>query len=212
MKSQTKLRRKNRYRLLLYDRFIGRFRLPAFLTSLALVATWFALSINLFTLPFNNISSLFLSGAILFFGFWLFANLGPLLAFTQAHDDHLRLQTPLYRIKIPYQQILNTRPVEVRKVFPPSSLSVGQHSLLKPLFGYTALAVDLQQLPPNNIHLRLFFHRLTFSPEAAGLVLIVDDWMGISNQLSDKVDSWRMAHSDHPTHGASDVVSILRDS
>jgi hypothetical protein len=209
--SKQKRRRKNRYRLLLYNRFLGRYRILSFLIFVALLVSWFAISTKLFVLPFTNISGLFLSGAILFFGFWLFTILGPLLAFAQAHDEHLLLQTPLYRLRIPYQQILNTRPVEVRKIFPPSSLSVGQHSLLKPYFQQTALAIDLQGLPPPNFALRLFFHRFIFSPESTGIILLVDDWMGLSNQLSVRVDTWRMAHSDHPTQGASDAANILRD-
>jgi len=210
--TKQKRRRKNRYRLLLYDRFIGRHRILSFLIFVALLVSWFAVSTQLFTLPFNNISGLFLSGAILFFGFWLFTMLGPLLAFTQTQEDHLLLQTPIYRLMIPYHLILNTRPVEIRKIFPPSSLSAGQHNLLKPLFGHTALAVDLQGLPPPNFYLRLFFHRFTFSPEATGLILLVDDWMDLSNQLSNSIDAWRMAHSDHPTQGASDAANIFRGS
>jgi hypothetical protein len=210
--AKQKRRRKNRFRLLLYNRFLGRYRILSFLIFIVLLVSWFAISTKLFVLPFNNISGLFLSGAILFFGFWFFTILGPLLAFAQAHDDHLLLQTPLYRLRIPYQQILNTRPVEVRKIFVPSSLSVGQHILLKPHFQQTALAVDLHSLPPPNFALRLFFHRFTFSPESTGIILLVDDWMGLSNQLSVKVDTWRMAHSDHPTQGASDAANILRDN
>jgi hypothetical protein len=207
---KRKRRRKTRYRLLLYERFIGRYRILSFLISMALLGAWFAVSTKIFTLPFDNISGLFFSGAILFAIFGLFSTLGPLLAFVQTQEDQLLLQTPLYRLTIPYRLILNTRPVEVRKIFPPSGLSAGQHGLLKPLFRHTALAVDLQGLPLPNFPLRLFFHRFTFSPETSGLILLVDDWMSLSSQLSDKVDSWRMAHTDHPTHGASDAANILR--
>jgi len=210
--SKQKRRRKTRYRLLLYDRFIGRYRILSFLLFVVLLVSWVAVSTQLFTLPFINISGLFLSGAILFLGFWLFTMLSPQLAFAQTQKDHLLLQTPVYRLMIPYHLILNTRPVEIRKIFPSSELSAGQHSLLKPLFGHTALAVDFQGLPPPNFYLRLFFHRFTFAPEGSGLIILVDDWMGLSNQLSDRVDAWRMAHSDHPTQGASDAANILRGS
>jgi hypothetical protein len=208
--SKQKRRRKNRYRLILYDRFFGKYRIVSFLLFTSLMVSWFAVSTQLVILPFKNISGLFLSGAILFFSFWLYTTLGPLFAFVQAHEDYLLLQTPLYRLRIPFHHILNTRPVEIRKVFPPSSISAGQRSLLGPHLGQTALAVDLQGFPPPSISLRLFFHRLTFSPEAAGFILLVDDWMGLSNQLSVSVDTWRMAHSDHPTQGASDAANILR--
>lgn len=210
--SKRKRRRKSRYRLLLYERYLSRYQIFSFLISAVLVGSWFALSTQIFTLPFNNISGLFLSGAILFFIFGLFTTLSPFLAFVQTKEDHLLLQTPFYRLRVPYHLILNTRPVEVRKIFHPSGLSAGQHSLLKPLFRHTALAVDLQGPPLPKFPLRLFFHKFTFSPEANGLILLVDDWMGLSSQLSVKVDSWRMAHTDHPTHGASDAANILRDT
>jgi hypothetical protein len=210
--AKRKRRRKTRYHLILYDRFFRRYRVISFLLFLSLLASWFANSTQFLVLPFDNISGLFLSGAILFFGFWLFTTLGPLFAFVQTFDDYLLLQTPFYRLKVPYHHILNTRPVEIRKLYPASRLSAGQRNLLGPYLGQTALAVDLQGFPPPSFSLRLFFHRLTFSPEAAGIILLVHDWMGLSNRLSVSLDTWRMAHTDHPTHGASDAANILRDS
>lgn len=210
--TKQKRRSSNRYRLLLYDRFIGPHRILSFLISASLLGLWFAVSTQILDLPFLNVSGLFLSGAILFFGFWVYTMLGPFLSYAQTRDDHLLLQTPIYRLKIPYRIIRNTRPVEVRKIYPPSKLSAGQNSFLKPFFGHTALAVDLQGLPPPNIFLRLFFHRFTFSPDSLGIILLVQDWMGLSHQLSNRVDEWRMAHSDHPTQGASDAANILRES
>ena len=76
----------------------------------------------------------------------------------------------------------------------------------------TALAIDLQGLPPPSFLLRLFFHRFTFSPDTLGLVLLVDDWLGLSRQLTTKVDEWRMAQSTHPTRGASDAADIIRQT
>jgi len=123
--SKRKRRHKTRYRLLLYERYLSRYQIFTFLVSALLVGAWFAVSTQIFTPPFNNISGLFLSGAILFFIFGLFTTLGPFLAFVQTKEDHLLLQTPFYRLMVPYHLILNTRPVEVRKIFYPSGLSAG---------------------------------------------------------------------------------------
>jgi hypothetical protein len=39
--------------------------------------------------------------------------------------------------------------------------------------------------------MRLFFNRFFFTPEGPGLILIVDDWMKLSEQISDRIEGWR---------------------
>lgn len=206
----SKRRRQKRFRLLLYNRLMSRLRIPSFLIAASLIGLWYGITSQWIDWLTPNKTLLLLSSGLLFFGFWVLTLLSPILAYVQILDDHLRLQTPIYRLKVPYEHIRNTRPVEVQKMFPPSKLSSNQRSILRPYYGRTALAIDLQGLPPPSFLLRLFFHRFTFSPDTLGLVLLVDDWLGLSRQLTTKVDEWRMAQSAHPTRGASDAADIIR--
>ncbi len=210
-KTSSKRFRSNRFRLLYYDRVMSRVRFPSFILAVLSLALWYGVKSQWLNWPSIDKANLLLSSGLFFSGFWIFTCLSPILAYVQVLENHLHLQTPIYRLNIPYQNIHNTRPVELQKIFPPSRLTSGQQEFLKPFYGRTALAVDLQGLPPPSFVLRLFFHRFTFSPEALGIVLMVEDWLGLSHQLSTRVDAWRMARSTHPTRGASDAADLLKD-
>lgn len=208
----SKRHHRNRFRLLLYDRVMSRIRLPSLILAASCFGLWYGITsqrIDYFSIDKAN---LLLTSGIIFSSYWLFTVISPLLAYVRILDDHLLLKTPFYRLRISYENVLNTRPVEVRKLFHPSKLSGSQHSLLRPFLGRTALAIDLHGLPPPDFRLRLFFHRLTFSPDTLGLFLLVHDWLGMSHLLSIKVDEWRMIHSSHITRGASDAADILKQS
>jgi hypothetical protein len=211
-KKKSKRTRPNRFRLLLYDRVMSRVRIPSLILAVLSFGLWYGIGSQWIHWPLIGNANILLPSGVFFSGFWVFTWLSPYLAYVQILEDHLHLQTPFYRIDIAYEHIHNTRPVEVQKLFPSSRLSSGQQDFLKPFYGRTALAVDLQGLPPPNFTLRLFFHRFTFSPDALGMVLIVKDWLGLSHQLSTRIDAWRMARSKHPTRGASDAADILMDT
>ncbi|OGO15082.1 MAG: hypothetical protein A2Z14_05385 [Chloroflexi bacterium RBG_16_48_8] len=205
----SKRPRPNRFRLLLYDRLMSRIRIPSLILAISNLTLWYGVKSQWLHWSSSDKASLLLSSGLLFLGFWIFSWLSSILAYVQILDNHLRLQTPFYRLNIPYKHIHNTRPVEVQKIFPPSNLSSSQRGFLRPFFGRTALAINLQELPSPHFLLRLSFHRFTFSPDALGFILIVEDWLGLSHQLSTKIDAWRMARSTHPTKGASDAADIL---
>jgi hypothetical protein len=203
--------RSKRFRLLLYDRLMSRFRFPSLFLAVVSLGLWYGVKSQWLDWPNANKVSLLSSSGLFFTGYWIFTCISPILAYVQIMENHLRLQTPIYRINLPYKHIHNTRPVEVQKIFPPSKCSSSQRDFLRPFYGHTALAVDLKGLPPPSFFLRLFFHRFTFSPDTPGIVLLVEDWLGLSNELSSRIDTWRMDRSTHPTRGASDAADILNN-
>jgi hypothetical protein len=153
-----------------------------------------------------------LPAGILSLAFFLFALIGPRGAFAQPKEDHLRLQTPIFRIKIRYDQIKNTRPVKMGKVFPPSSLPPGRRHFLSKYLGHTGLAIDLIERPRLMPTLSLFFHHFTFSPEAPGFIILVEDWIRLSHLLSSRIDTWRTSQS-LPSRGTvSDAAQIIEQS
>lgn len=210
----AKQRQKKRFPLLLYKRLIGRQRIPSLLLSVILLGLWYGVSTESLDWPTPIIADLMLPAGLLSLGFLVFTLIGPPQAFAQPLDDHLRLQTPIFRIKIRYDQILNTRPVKMGRVFPPTSLTIGRRHFLSKYLGHTGLSLDLKEQPRFKIFLLLFFHPFTFSPDAPGFIILVEDWIALSHLLSTKIDSWRTRHNvpERPVvSNAAPIIEQLRE-
>ncbi len=200
----------DRFPLLLYYFAVSRYRRPSMLLALLLLGLWYPVNLDLLPWPRPPADAWLLAGGFVSLAFWLFALIGPRLAYVQPREDHLRLQTPIYRLKVSYRRVLNTRAVELAKLLPPSDLSSGKRRLLAPFYDRTAVGVDLEGYPLHPLLMRLFLHDLFFAPDRTGLVLIVADWMRLSNQLSDGLQAWRDSRR-HRT-APSDAAAILDDT
>jgi hypothetical protein len=163
---------------------VGRYRTPTFLLSVLLLGLWYPVSAGWLIWPRPPNDAWLLAGGMVSLAVYLIVLVTPSLAYVQPRRDHLRIQTPLYRLKISYRRIQNSRPVDFARMFPPSSLRRGDRKLLAPFFGTTALGIDLRGLPLSRLALRLFFSRYLFAPDQTGLVLVVRDWMALSRQIS----------------------------
>ncbi|OGO11137.1 MAG: hypothetical protein A2Y93_13080 [Chloroflexi bacterium RBG_13_68_17] len=199
----------DRFRLLVYREAIGRYRLPAFLLTMMLLGLWYALGRFPLAWPPVEAAPWLMAGGLASAVLFLFALLGPRFAYVQARRDHLRVQTPIYRMKVSYRRIHNTRPVDVARMFPRASVRGSDRAVLSRLYGKTALGVDLRGLPLSRLVLRLFFHRLLFAADTEGLVLVVDKWMTLSNQLSSLMDAWRTAQQARPRSPSVSASAIL---
>jgi hypothetical protein len=202
----------DRFRLLLYYRMIGRHRLIVFLLAAISLGLWYGIDSGLVSWPHPISTGLLFAAGFICLCFWLFTLLGPMQSYAQAREDHLRVQTPFFRLKIPYANIHSVRPIEIRKAFPPATLRASQRGFLDPYFARTAVAVDLQGMPKTSPMLRLFFHKFIFSQDSPGIVLLVDNWIALSHQLSNRIDSWRMQHARPPRSVGSDAAQILGES
>jgi hypothetical protein len=208
----AKSRKTDRYRLFLYERLIGRQRLPSLFIGIIFLGLWYGISFRSLEWPSPETADLLLTGGLLSLAFWIFTLLGPRQAYVQPRDDHLRVQTPVFRLKIRYKQIINTRPVKMGRIFSPTSLPMGQRRFLSPLFGLTALTIDLNEQPRFLAFHRLFFHQFMFSPDTPGLVLLVEDWIELSQTLSSRIDAWRMAHPIYTQNEVSGAAQIIESS
>ena len=68
-------------------------------------------------------------------------------AYVQPFRDHLRLVTPFLRLNISYRRIRHTTTTAMATLFPPRSLRGLKRDILEPLFGRTAVVIDLNALP-----------------------------------------------------------------
>lgn len=201
----------DRFPLLLYRQVIGGLRAPTFLLALLLLGLWAAVLSGRLDWPPETTEPWLLAGGLVSLAAWLMAWLGPRSAYVQARADHLRVQTPIYRMKVSYRRIHNTRPIDLVRVFPPSSTRRGWRRILWPFYGGTALGVDLRGYPLAPLTMRLFFHPLLFTPDQSGLLLIVRDWMGLSRQLSARLDLWRSAQQVRPRGTGIGAAAILEE-
>ncbi|MEW6569492.1 MAG: hypothetical protein AB1449_15280 [Chloroflexota bacterium] len=201
----------DRFHLLIYRQAVRRYRGPGLLLSLTLLGLWYPVSLDLLTWPRPPADAWLLAGGLVSLAFTLLAWLGPRWAYAQARPDHLRLQTPIYRMKVSYRRILGTRPIDVGKMFPLASLPRSQQHLIAPYHGRTALGVDLRGLPLSPFVLRLFFSRFLFATDHIGLILVVDDWMALGRQLVSRIDSWRAANQPRGRGPGIGAAAILEE-
>ena len=200
----------DRFPLLLYRTAVARYRVPSFLLALLLLGLWVPVSQGRLVWPQTSAGPWLFAGGSVAALFWLFTLIAPGWAYVQPRSDHIRLRTPIYRLNISYRRVLNTRPVQVAKAFPPRELPRGHRKLVEPFLGHTALGLDLREFPVAPTVLRLFLHPIFIAPDRTGLILIVDDWMKLSEQISDRMETDR---TDRQTRGQhfSDAARILAE-
>jgi len=206
-----KKQRGDRYHLLLYKNIVGRHARKALLLSFLFLALWFLVDRDYAYRLERSTQPWLFAGGLVTFAYWLFARFGPGLAYAQAHHDHLRLQTPIFRLNISYRRIINTRPVVFGKLFPPEKMPRRDRHPMKPFLGVTALGVDLRGLPLPTWLLRLFLSRYMLANDQIGFVLIIDDWMRFSNQLTSLLGEWRASCQHRPPNAGIGVSDFLSD-
>ena len=201
----------DRFQLLLYERTISRYRRPTLFLAILLLGLWFPVSRNFLDWPPPPTAPGLLFSGLISLAFWAFTKLSPRLAYAQPHQDHFRVQTPFYRLKISYRRILNIRSVDLVKLFPSSTLRRGERWLLKPFYGATALAIDMRGWPLNPKLLPLFFGRLFLAGDQPSFMLLVEDWMTLSNLISSRMGPRRASHQERPRRPGISVADILRE-
>jgi hypothetical protein len=197
-----------RFILLLYQRSLAGPRRLALLLAVLLLGLWIPARLGMLDWPAVEQARWLLAGGLVAAAFWLYAQFAPLTAYVQARPDHLRVQTPIYRLKISYRRVPETRPIEFGRMFPPASQG-GRKNWMAPFFGMTALGVDLYDWPLPRPLLRLFLDRTFLAPDRPGLVLLVDDWLRLSRQVNDRIDRFRQQAREAGPGGGRRVSEIL---
>lgn len=114
----------------------------------------------------------------------------------------LRVRIGLMPLDISYGRINQIRLVNIGNQYPPSRLSRKEQKLLAPLAKHSATAIDLRTWPKPPI--RRLWHRLMFTPDQEGLLLIVKDPM-VLNQQIDGAMAARQARL-NPSRGYKDPI------
>lgn len=169
-----------RYPLVVYTHMINRWWPAIFTLGLALLALSWAIRNWGFEdwrwLAFSSIG-----GLCIFLGILMLILRKS--AYVQPFSDHLRLVTPFLRVNISYKRFRRASSANMGALFPPQSVSSWRREIIQPLAKMTALVIELTGYPMSQSSLRLFLSPLFFKDKTPHFVILVDDWMKLSNEL-----------------------------
>jgi hypothetical protein len=169
----------HRYPLLLYEYMLNRWWRATFALSIALFGLWQALK-------YRGIQTgrVLLPGlGALSLGFTIFLFLSRKAAYVRPYRTHLRLVTPFLRMNISYKRFRRTTTTKMAEVFPPSQLSNWMREVMAPLLPKTVIVIDLNGYPLPRALLRFFLSPFFFKDKTSNLVLLVENWMGLSTEM-----------------------------
>jgi hypothetical protein len=198
-----------RLRLRLYDRMMDRYRKPALLLAILFLTLWILLRNELISWPTARTSPWVLAGGLVSAAYGFFAWFGPLTSYVQPRQNHVRIQTPIYRLIISYRRIANIRPVDFTKTFPPKHQPRRDRKVLRGFSGNTAVGMDLYAWPMKRWILKLFLSNYNLAPDRPGLIFLADDWIQLSNQLTAKIDAYRTDQIERPKSPGFSAADIL---
>lgn len=183
-------KRGQRHILLLYQNSMDQIWPASLFFGLLLMAIWFFSNRLLPNLSQFQDTILFISGVVVLAiaAFTLISRKG---AYVQAFSDHFRLVTPFLRLKISYHRLTGIRATQFQAVFAPQKMRFYERGSLELFFPNTVVLAALTDYPLGQRTLRLFLPKYVFSPDTTGLVLLVDDWIGLSQDLDHFSLQWR---------------------
>ena len=112
-------------------------------------------------------------------------------AYVQCTPRNVKIQTPFLPVVFSYKRIIGSRPTNLRDVFPPEKQKGVRRKMLEKVWGQTVIVVNLKGYPMSKSFLRTMMGPYLLTPQGAGFVFLVQDWMGLSRQLSDYQEQWR---------------------
>ena len=180
----------DRHPLLLYRRTLDRIWKMALLIGLLLGAVWVLTMVRPATLPAGSSGFLLLVAAVVALVLSVLVYLARFTAYSQVYTDHFRIVTPLLRLNVSYQRLRTTHPVLLQQLFPMDKAKWAERKFLEPLYGKTAVVVELKGYPMKPALLKLFLPAQMFSPQTTGLVMLVPDWMKFSTELDVFHGNW----------------------
>jgi len=112
-------------------------------------------------------------------------------AYVQCTPRNVKIQTPFMPVVFSYKRIMGTRPTNLRDIFLPEKQKGARRRMLEEVWGQTVIVVDLKGYPVSRSSLQTMLGPYLLTPQGTGFVFLVQDWMGLSRQLSDYQEQWR---------------------
>lgn len=112
-------------------------------------------------------------------------------AYVECTPRNVKIQTPFMPVVFSYKRITGSRPTNLRDLFPVEKQKGARRKMLEKVWGQTVVVVDLRGYPMSKSFLRTMIGPYLLTPSGTGFVFLVQDWMGLSRQLSDYQEQWR---------------------
>lgn len=177
----------DKFPLLIYRRWGKMLRLPSLLIAVAAgVAWWYAPKIPLLAGHDWVPIVIGVVGVLIFF----YSLLARRAAFVQCYPNYFKIRTPFLSVPISYRRILQTRPVEFHSQLSQADVKRTRRRLLEPYLGRTIIVLELKKFPSNERRLRRWLPWYMFASDVTGFVLVVQDWMALSQQINGFSDRW----------------------
>ena len=174
-----------RFRLLVYERLFQMWFWPSLLLFIAttvlfiiqpgILGGWLLLFF-----PVNLIAACLM----------IYSLLARFTTYIQAHTNTLIVKAPFFRLLVSYGRINIVRTSPFKRHFPPEALSWAQRRLAKDLYGKTCTLVELKGYPLPRRTLKVMLGRFLLPMEGEGLVLLVEDWLQLSNEIAAARAEW----------------------
>ena len=179
--------RGDKFPLLIYRRWAKMLRLPGLLIAVASGAVWWFA-------PNDPLLAEYDWGFIVIGGVGLLTFLYSLwarqTAYVQCLPDYVKIRTPFFAVAVSYRRILQVRPVEYHTQLALTKMKRTHRRLLEPFLSRTVILLELNQYPTSERRLRTWLPWFMIAGEVIGFVLVIDDWMGLSRQVSAFSDRW----------------------
>lgn len=128
-----------------------------------------------------------------FIGFY-----GRTFSFVQCHFSYLLLSTPLLRMRIPYSKIVTYAPARFGELYPLAQQGWSQRSYLQGVMSQlraedegAVLQMQIKRWPVNPRLVKLLLNSYMISPKVNGLLIMLPDWRGFSNELNRQIEDYR---------------------
>ena len=195
--TRTKTIKTERFPLLIYQRYhqVNRgLSIMLILLGLALVGTTAIIRVVRSQLVSGDTGAVLALGMVIFvFGVarYLLTWLPSRVAYVRCTPKGVRIQTPFMPVVFSYKRIADNRPTSLRDVYSPDKQKGMGRKMLEAVWGETVVVVDLKGYPLSKKWLRMVTGPYLLTPQGTGFVFLVQDWMGLSRQLSDYQEQWR---------------------
>lgn len=191
------VRKKRRFRLLLYKRFHETQRGLSYVLIVLgalLLGCWLAASFLLGAEADPAALDLLFwcSLGLVFIGLmrFMFTLLVSKVAYAECRPASLQIRTLFFPLAISYRRIKDSRPSPIHEIFPPEIYKKRHEQELGTLWGETAIILRLSKLPVSAGLIKTLMGPLMLDPNGYGLVLLVEDWMGFRQQLEQAINAY----------------------